>query len=90
MRWTDILNPKKKDTVKYYDSSLKERKRRLLSAVFCLHRSIITSSWSLQSRECISEVCKLDREDIDFEEFTVAARNTKNRVDRTVVVRCRN
>ncbi|MBU7029135.1 MAG: hypothetical protein HXS48_19525 [Theionarchaea archaeon] len=28
----------------------------------------------------------MDREGIDFEEFTVAARNTKNRVDRTVVV----
>jgi len=33
-----------------------------------------------------SEVCNLDREDIDFEEFTIAVRNTKNRVDRTVMV----
>ena len=33
-----------------------------------------------------SEVCNLDREDIDFEEFTITVRNTKNRVDRTVMV----
>jgi integrase/recombinase XerD len=34
----------------------------------------------------VSEVCNLDKEDIDFEEFTIAVRNTKNRIDRTVVV----
>ncbi|MBU7009449.1 MAG: tyrosine-type recombinase/integrase [Theionarchaea archaeon] len=34
----------------------------------------------------VSEVCNLDREDIDFEEFTISVRNTKNRVDRTVMV----
>jgi len=34
----------------------------------------------------VSEVCNLDREDIDSEEFTIAVRNTKNRIDRTVVV----
>jgi integrase/recombinase XerD len=34
----------------------------------------------------VSEVCNLDRDDIDFEEFTITVRNTKNRVDRTVVV----
>jgi site-specific recombinase XerD len=34
----------------------------------------------------VSEVCNLDKEDIDFEEFTIAVRNTKNRIDRTVAV----
>ncbi|KYK31879.1 MAG: hypothetical protein AYK18_05925 [Theionarchaea archaeon DG-70] len=34
----------------------------------------------------VSEVCNLDREDIDCEEFTIAVRNTKNKVDRTVMV----
>lgn len=34
----------------------------------------------------VSEVCNLDREDIDFEEFTISVRNTKNRRDRTVMV----
>ena len=34
----------------------------------------------------VSEVCNLDREDIDFEEFTITVRNTKNRIDRTVAV----
>ena len=34
----------------------------------------------------VSEVCNLDREDIDFEEFTISVRNTKNRIDRTVMV----
>jgi integrase len=34
----------------------------------------------------VSEVCNPDREDIDSEEFTIAVRNTKNRIDRTVVV----
>jgi integrase/recombinase XerD len=33
-----------------------------------------------------SEVCNLDREDIDFEEFTITVRNPKNRRDRTVMV----
>jgi integrase/recombinase XerD len=34
----------------------------------------------------VSGVCNLDKEDIDFEEFTISVRNTKNRIDRTVVV----
>ncbi|MBU7028889.1 MAG: tyrosine-type recombinase/integrase [Theionarchaea archaeon] len=34
----------------------------------------------------VSEMCNLDREDIDFEEFTISVRNTKNRIDRTVMV----
>ena len=34
----------------------------------------------------VSEVCNLDREDVDFEEFTLTVRNTKNRMDRTVYV----
>lgn len=34
----------------------------------------------------VSEVCNLDRDDIDFEEFTVTVRNTKNREDRTVAL----
>jgi integrase/recombinase XerD len=34
----------------------------------------------------VSEVCNLNREDVDFEEFTITVRNTKNRVDRTVAV----
>ncbi|MBU7010116.1 MAG: tyrosine-type recombinase/integrase [Theionarchaea archaeon] len=34
----------------------------------------------------VSEVCNLDRDDVDFEEFTIGVRNTKNRIDRTVVV----
>jgi site-specific recombinase XerD len=34
----------------------------------------------------VSEVCNLDREDIDFEEFTISVKNTKNRIDRTVIV----
>jgi integrase/recombinase XerD len=34
----------------------------------------------------VSEVCNLDREDIDFEEYTITVRNTKNRIDRTVMV----
>ncbi|MBU7028687.1 MAG: tyrosine-type recombinase/integrase [Theionarchaea archaeon] len=34
----------------------------------------------------VSEVCNLDREEIDFEEFTITVRNTKNRIDRTVTV----
>jgi len=34
----------------------------------------------------VSEVCNLDRNDIDFEEFTITVRNTKNRIDRTVMV----
>ncbi|MBU7045158.1 MAG: tyrosine-type recombinase/integrase [Theionarchaea archaeon] len=34
----------------------------------------------------VSEVCNLDREDVDFEEFTLTVRNTKNRRDRTVYV----
>jgi len=34
----------------------------------------------------VSEVCNLDRKDVDFENFTVTVRNTKNRVDRTVMV----
>ncbi|MBU7028388.1 MAG: tyrosine-type recombinase/integrase [Theionarchaea archaeon] len=34
----------------------------------------------------VSEMCNLDREDIDFEEFTITVRNTKNRIDRTVIV----
>ncbi len=33
----------------------------------------------------VSEVCDLDKEDIDFEEFTISMRNTKNGIDRTVV-----
>jgi integrase/recombinase XerD len=34
----------------------------------------------------VSEVCNLDREDINFEEFTISVSNTKNRRDRTVMV----
>jgi integrase/recombinase XerD len=34
----------------------------------------------------VGEVCNLDREDVDFEEFTLTVRNTKNRRDRTVFV----
>jgi integrase/recombinase XerD len=34
----------------------------------------------------VSEVCNLNREDIDMEEFTITVRNTKNKVDRTVMV----
>jgi len=34
----------------------------------------------------VSEVCNLDREDVDFEEFTISVKNTKNRRDRTVMV----
>jgi integrase/recombinase XerD len=34
----------------------------------------------------VSEVCNLDREDVDFGEFTLTVRNTKNRRDRTVFV----
>jgi integrase/recombinase XerD len=34
----------------------------------------------------VSEVCNLDREDVNFEEYTVMVRNTKNREDRTVMV----
>lgn len=34
----------------------------------------------------VSEVCNLNREDVDFEEFTITVKNTKNRVDRTVAV----
>ena len=34
----------------------------------------------------VSEVCNLDRDDVDFEEFTLTVRNTKNRRDRTVMV----
>ena len=34
----------------------------------------------------VSEVCNLDRDDVDSEEFTLTVRNTKNRRDRTVMV----
>jgi integrase len=34
----------------------------------------------------VSEVCNLDKEDIYFEKFTIAVKNTKNKVDRTVIV----
>jgi integrase/recombinase XerD len=34
----------------------------------------------------VSEVCNLDIEDVDCEEFTLTVRNTKNRMDRTVMV----
>ena len=34
----------------------------------------------------MGEVCNLNREDIDFEEFTISVKNTKNRIDRTVAV----
>ncbi|MBU7046543.1 MAG: tyrosine-type recombinase/integrase [Theionarchaea archaeon] len=34
----------------------------------------------------VSEVCNLDREDVNSAEFTIKVRNTKNRVDRTVMV----
>lgn len=34
----------------------------------------------------VSELCNLDRDDIDYEEFALTVRNTKNREDRTVAV----
>ena len=34
----------------------------------------------------VSEVCNLDRGDVNPEEFAITVRNTKNRVDRTVMV----
>jgi integrase/recombinase XerD len=34
----------------------------------------------------VSEVCNLNRDDVNFEEFMITVKNTKNRVDRTVAV----
>lgn len=34
----------------------------------------------------VSEVCNLNREDVNFEEYTLSVKKTKNRVDRTVAV----
>ncbi|MBU7027115.1 MAG: tyrosine-type recombinase/integrase [Theionarchaea archaeon] len=128
LRWTDTLNPEKKDAVKYYDTLLKERKKASTvgNILFALkhYYSFIGKELNLKPPKQqvkqvdyltfmeakslvykidnyrdyamvlvmlygglrVSEVCNLDREDIDFEEFTITVRNTKNRIDRTVAV----
>ena len=79
----DLKPPKR--TVKQIDFLTVIEAKSLLHKVdnFRDHAMIMTM---LYGGLRVSELCNLDREDLDSEEFTITVRNTKNRVDRTVMV----
>ena len=128
LRWTDTLNPDKRDAVKYLDRLWKEEKKEstIRNILFGLkhyyqfigkeldlkppkrpvkqadYLTVMEAKTLLYKIDNfrdyamvlvmlygglrVSEVCNLDREDIDFEEYTITVKNTKNKVDRTVMV----